>query len=343
MSEKTSAKKINVFVFFGENSFAVQEKVVFWKNEFTKKYGSNGLLMADGGDTQDAESFAALLKTVMRSASLFSGPKLTVIKNIEKLSPNVTEELVSYLPRVEQDHYVVLTAGKTEKRQELFKILSELEKKGVATMEEFKTPSGAQLARWVEKRFAQRGYSIEPEITQLFLAAQGQDMIRIASEIAKLCSYALDNKITKETVCAVVSGEADARVFDLSDAILAGNAKTAFRISHILISTQKSGVKQSLIGLLAYLTKEMRGLALLRSANDAGETARTQKLLGWSPGRIWIAKKKIQKQSFDRLVRIYDMLIRFEWNLKRSSLNPRGLFDALLYKIAKHTSSVQRK
>lgn len=342
MPKTSSEKKPHIFIFFGENTFAVEEKILFWRNEFVKKYGAHGLFIADGADIQDANSFAMRLKTAVRSASLFGGPKLSVIKNIEKIPANILEPLLSYIPQIDDKYFLVLTLGKTEKKQTLYKTLYEHEKNGNLVIEEFKTPRDSQLAQWVQKRFVQKGYTITSEIAMFFLQQLGEtgmntfevpDLIRISSEISKLCSSIHDKDITKDAINAITSGENAAKVFDLSDSILEGNTKNALTISHTLLSLQKGGVKQSLLGLLAYLTKEMRGLALLRGANTENDRKQAEKLLGWSPQRLWVVKKKIHSRSFDQLLALYKMLIHCEWNLKCSSLNPRGLFDVLLYRL----------
>ncbi len=343
MPKTEQGKKPHIFVFLGENSFAVEEKVLFWRNEFIKKYGSNGMFASDGADVQDANTFTVRIKAAIRSASLFGGPKLSVIKNIEKLPDNVIETLFSYIPQIDQGHFLVLTIGKNDKRKELFKTLQKYEKNGTLVIEEFKTPRDGQLAQWVQNRFDKKGYAITSEVTAYFLHYMGEtgsssfeapDILRITNEISKLCSSLSDKKITKDAVNAITSGERAGIIFDLSDAILAGNVKNALTISHTLVSQQKGAIKQSLLGLLGYLTKEMRGLAILRGALDGNNSEKYEKLLGWSPQRLWVAKKKIHPCSFDQLLSIYKMLIRTEWDLKRSSLNPQGLFDVLLYRLA---------
>lgn len=296
----------------------------------------------DGAGMQDANSFPAQLKNLMRSASLFGGSKLSVIKNIEKLPENVSEMLLSYIPVTAPSHFLVFTIGKIDKRKELFKTLQKYEKNGTLVIEEFKTPRDSQLAQWVQNRFAKKGYAIMPEVAAFFLDHLGQngshtfeapDMMRIASEISKLCSYLNEKEVTQDAIDTITSGEPSGKIFDLSDAILAGNLKNALSISHTLVSQQRGAIKQSLLGLLGYLTKEMRGLAILRGALETHNTDASEKLLDWSPQRVWIAKKKIHSRSFDQLLSIYKMLIYSEWDLKRSSLNPQALFDTLLYRL----------
>lgn len=336
MHNAPTEKKPHVFLFWGENSFGIDEKVAFWKKEFTKKHGLNGLWASDASDMPDPEAFTRTLRVALRSASLFGSSKLTIIKSSEKLPSTSVDLLLSLLPGIEQNHFIVLVFGKIEKKQEVFKKLAELGKKGTLMMEEFKIPTGARLVAWTEQKLKQHGAAVSGHIVDLFLATLGQcDMARIDSEITKLCSYAKDKKITKEDICAITSSETDVRIFDLSDAILKKNTLNALRLSDVLFYAQQGNAKQAILGGLAYLKSEIRGLALLSGALASGESAKAEKLLGWSPQRIWIAKKKMHSRSFEEFLSIYKKLIYCEWDLKRSSLNPRGIFDVLLWKTVK--------
>lgn len=89
------------------------------------------------------------------------------------------------------------------------------------------------LAAWVTKKVRARSRSISPQTTETLLNRVGTDMFTLAGELEKLCAYC-SGEITPQAIEEISTLTDEARTFDLSDAILAGNAAEAMRILDIL-------------------------------------------------------------------------------------------------------------
>lgn len=334
-------QKPHIFFFFGDDNFSIREKVVLWKQEFIRKHGNSTLWTLTDNDGVQNEMLAEKLRVALRSASLFASPQLTIIQNVKDFPKPIIDTLIESLPRVSPTHFIVLTDTSLGVRHPLYKIFKECEKAGHAESAEFTTPRGKTLNAWIEKRIIKKGYTISADALATLCGvfehnpssyADSPDLAGVDTEIQKLLSYVPTKHISKQSVEAIIAHTEKGRIFDLTDAILAGKTQEMFRIHESLQESHKQRGKQSLIGTVSYLTKEFRNLLLLRGLMEQKPQSDPAPILGWSPQRISFAKKKIRALSFQTLRRIYLDILKCEKELKSSSLNPDGICDVTLYK-----------
>jgi len=93
-------------------------------------------------------------------------------------------------------------------------------------------------------------------------------MNTLALEIDKICAYAGGEAITQQHLDAVLTVKTEARVFDLSKAILAGNAQRSMEILADLFY-----LREAPIAILATLIMSYADLYRARVAKDQGVPA----------------------------------------------------------------------
>ena len=120
-----------------------------------------------------------------------------------------------------------LTAGTVKRPSSLFKRLSAL-----VQAVNFETSTDDRLAAWLNAHFVHEGLDAEPGALRLMIDRCGHSMDVLASETNKLVCYARAHElrtVTQATVELVCSSTAEDDAFGLTNAMLAGDTKGAYR------------------------------------------------------------------------------------------------------------------
>lgn len=131
---------------------------------------------------------------------------------------------------------------------------------------EFAQQERSQLIRWLQRRFAARGHSIDPSAADHLMFTCGTLMNDLLPEVEKIAAYAKGEAITIGDINAVAEPILSARVFDMTDAITAGRFDDAMQILSDLLRMQAEP-----IAILAAVGKELRKLYTARMALDNGK------------------------------------------------------------------------
>lgn len=152
---------------------------------------------------------------------------------------------------------------KADNRAKLAKLVKE---KGHVV--DFARQNQGDLTDWIARRFRALGHDISTEDARYLIFLCGDLMTGLISEIGKVGAYAKDRRVTRRDIDAVATPQLDAVVFQLTDAIAAGNFDEAFSVLGDLLHMQEAPIK-----LLAILGKQLRQLYTARLAieNNRGK------------------------------------------------------------------------
>lgn len=340
--------KPHIFLFSGDDSFAVAEKVSLWKREFQKKYGIHSIHSLDLETSFDSEEQARhLFRQALVAQDLFSQTRLVFLKNafsrhVKKDTENLLDEI---LPLVPPSHFIVLTAERPDARTTFYKTLQKLKENGTAKIEEFLLPQGANLRSWIKARVEKLGGKIEPSALSSFIAhfespennyqkELPYTLWLINHEIEKLVAYARERSITSKDIDLLVPQKKDAHVFSLTDALLSKNTKRATILFSELLS--EGNHKTQALSVTALLTSQFRDLLRIKLLKSSG--ASEQQIaseLSWNPKRVWVVGKKVQMLSEETLKATYSRLLEIDCKLKSTSLNPGTLLQLLFQEMSK--------
>ncbi|MFG6373255.1 MAG: DNA polymerase III subunit delta [Oscillospiraceae bacterium] len=125
-----------------------------------------------------------------------------------------------------------------------------------------------QLVDWIVRRFKAAGKSVDSELAKYLIFLCGDLMQDLIPEIGKIAAYAKGARVTKSDVDAVAAPRLDAVVFQLSDAVGAGQYDKALGVLADLLHMQEPPQL-----IMAALGKYFRQLYAARVALEERRTA----------------------------------------------------------------------
>lgn len=138
--------------------------------------------------------------------------------------------------------------------------------KATGSVVQFQRQEQGDLVDWIRRRFKADGHDIDSEEARYLIFQCGDLMTGLISEIGKISAYAKNHRITRADIDAVATPQLDAVVFQMTDAISAGNFEKAAAVLGDLFHMQEVPIK-----LLAVLGRQLRQLYSARLALEAGK------------------------------------------------------------------------
>ena len=123
------------------------------------------------------------------------------------------------------------------------------------------------LIKWIVRRFAFYGKSVEMEAATRLIYLSGTQMKGLIPEIEKTAAYAAGEKVTVADVNAVANRIPEAGIFDLTDAMAERRFQHAAGILADLMAQRDSGVP----AILSMLSVQFRRLLLAQQAENSRE------------------------------------------------------------------------
>lgn len=153
---------------------------------------------------------------------------------------------------------------------------------------EFARQEQGDLVDWVRRRFRALDRDIDSEEAKYLIFLCGDLMNGLISEIGKIGAYAKHSRVTREDIDAVATPQLDAVVFQMTDAIAAGNFDRAAAVLGDLYHMQEPPIK-----LLAVLGRQLRQLYSARLAIEARKST-TYLMELWGMRSAYPAEKLMQ-------------------------------------------------
>ncbi len=229
----------NVYLFTGENAFALRVEKQRWVREFVTKHGLENALQVDGSSV----SLRSLLDEVS-SSPFISGKRLVVIAGVPKLSK---DEMQILLNSVHPDCILLFCDPAPDKRLGGLKYLLT-----VASLKEFKPLQGKALIDWMMRVSQEQGSALSPDAVDLLLGIVGEDQDMLSQELSKL-SVASGSVITQDQVRLLAVPSGDQEVFQLTTLLSRGDLPTTLRYARSLLRSGED--PYSLWNILLWLVR----------------------------------------------------------------------------------------
>ena len=123
----------------------------------------------------------------------------------------------------------------------------------------------SQLRDWMQQAADARGLNIEPRALTAIAQLRAGDLWAVENEFDKLAAYAGGRPVDERMVDDVVSSAQEARIWDLTDAVVAGNEPKALAALGALL---QDGQAPQL--LLFMLVRQYRQIAVVKDMRDRG-------------------------------------------------------------------------
>lgn len=201
------------------------------------------------------------LKELCETLPFFADRRLIVVENSGLFKGD--SGFADYLPNIADTTVLIIVESSVDKRSSLYKAIV---KEGYAC--EFTTPEPDMLMNFAVTRLGNNGKRISQNDLKYLIDSVGGDMYNVVTELDKVTDYVGDNQvITREDIDAICSMQIENRLFDLVDALVAGDRATATRIYFDLIA-----LREQPLGLLRIMIKQYIRLLTVRDEMDRGAT-----------------------------------------------------------------------
>ena len=176
------------------------------------------------------------------------------------------EKMAEYLASPSETTFFVFTESEIDKRSKLYKAV---QSKGYAA--EFAPQDENTLKRWAAGVLAREGKRITEGTVQLFLSKTGTDMENIQMELEKLICYCMDRDvITAEDVEAVCTVRIGNHIFDMINAIAAGDQRHALALYYDLLA-----LKEPPMRILFLIARQCNMLLQVKELKSKGFDSRS--------------------------------------------------------------------
>lgn len=190
----------------------------------------------------------------------FAERRLLLVEN-SGLFKSGGEKLAGYLEQLPPTTYMVFVESEVDKRQRLYKTV-----RNVGRAVEFSRQTEETISRWVVGILKREGKNITRQTMNLFLEKTGNDMNNIRSELEKLLCYTMGREvITSEDVEKICTAQTVNRIFDMVNAVAAGDQKKALDLYYDLLA-----LKEPPMRILFLLTRQFNQLLQARELSAHG-------------------------------------------------------------------------
>src|SRR5919201_3208774 len=258
--------------------------------------------------------------------SLFGGGRVVVVRDADALDQPARDALVALAADPSPTTAVVLRAGGTGRQPRFFK---ELQRHAATVVVARLRP--AERASWLRAEVRRLGRKADEATIAALLDTVGQDLRELAGAVAKLhVAVPPPAPLTAAHVAEFLSQTADRGVFELTDAVFAGNAATALGHLDSLL-----GQGEDVLGLLAMLARQLR--LLLRVSDHPGESAgQVAQLIGGGTRDWQVERARRQAPRFrpEDLRRGLDLIAQADADVRNGTLPNRLLIELVITRLS---------
>ncbi|TMC44831.1 MAG: DNA polymerase III subunit delta [Chloroflexi bacterium] len=129
-----------------------------------------------------------------------------------------------------------------------------------------------EVPRWISARARLHGVKLDAEAVSTLASAVGSDTERVEQEVQKLGAYANEGTVTAADVRTLVSGAIEADVFELTQAVIRKDARTAVATLERLLAD--GNAVQQILALLLWQFRVLLFASAMRSSADADRMAK---------------------------------------------------------------------
>ena len=291
-----------------------------------------GQLLPDGleelnENLMDNPSTDALIAAA-ETLPFLADKRLVVVREHPALSgkAEAEERLTDYLAHVPDNCVMVfLCRGKADARKKLYRAI---QKHGAVVT--FSPLSDAELNAWIIKAFSALGKRCAPQTASLLAFTVGNDTALLRAEMEKIAALCGEREdVADEDVRAVATRSIECTVFEMVDAVVAGQEGRAFSLLKDMLL---SGSDR--IGILAMLLRQYRLLQHVKIMQFEKKSAQEIKQrLGVAPFAAERCIRQAAAYSGKEIKQAVDICLDTEYRIKSGRLNQEGALEAAMLAI----------
>lgn len=209
-------------------------------------------------DVVEGKATATRILNACQTLPMMGAKRMVYVRDLAMMSADELAGLLPYLEAPSPSTVLFTVTAKLDKRLKFYAAAS---KRGF--VHELIAPK--RVDGWIRTEAERRGVVLAADAVNRLADALGSDLSRLALTIDQLALYAGGKPVTADDVDDLVTDARERSVFELTDAIGAGNAAAA--LAAVASLTDQ---RQSAIGVLAMLGRHLRQLELVHVARAEG-------------------------------------------------------------------------
>lgn len=248
-------------------------------------------------------------------------------------SANDCKEIKEFLKDVPDTCVLVFwydsLAVDTKKNDKFKSLITAFAKAG--SVAELNKRTEGDIARLIVASAKKRGCTIDSKNARYLISVVGSDLKTVFNETEKLCFYIGEGEIKKEHIDEIAVKSLQARVYDLSKFILAGNSDGAYGVLNALFAN-----KEEPVGILAVLSSCYIDMYRAKCAKSAGESESDIAKYFNYKGREFLisnAARNCRNISTESLRESIDTLSKTDEMLKSTSVDGKILLEETVAKL----------
>ncbi len=184
------------------------------------------------------------------------------------------------------------------------------------------------LKRWMIRRVAANEKVLSASAAEYLLSITDNNMLSLGNELSKICAYATDHEIRIQDIDAVTVRTIDAQIYELADAVLAGDAsKCMICADDLLEKFPDTMVLASVYNCFSRLYRvglgKERGLSAVEIA----------KQFNLKQGTVNKNLRILRSFSMEKIKKLITICVDADSELKRVSRDKRKSMDVFLLKL----------
>ncbi|MGZ4202763.1 MAG: DNA polymerase III subunit delta [Thermoleophilaceae bacterium] len=243
--------------------------------------------------TDDVASALAML-------TFAAGTRYLLVDSVQSWKAGDLEPLERTLADMPPDTVLVLIArGKPQQR------LQKAVEKAGGEVHSYDSPKPWEMPKWVVERAREEGLRLDSEAAKALVAGVGSGQQRLSREIEKLALAAHPaGTMSAEEIEELTASDGGRSVYDLADALVEGDARTALAIAEQLLERGEHGSK-----LMWSITRRLREVHFAAALVEQGVPE--SKVAGAIGGPPWAAKKvlarakKADREALERAICVF--------------------------------------
>ena len=254
--------------------------------------------------------------------------RLVVVREHPALTgrADADDKLIAYIPQVPESTVLVFIAqGKADARKKLYSAIKKIN--GIVT---FSALTDAELNVWVVKNFSGLGKTCSAQVAALLTFTVGNDTALLRTEIEKLAALTGErDAITEADVQAVATRSVECTVFELVDAVVAGQQGKAFGLLRDMLT---SGSDR--LGILAMLLRQFRLMQHIKIMQfEKLSTQDIKQRLGIAPFAAERCMRQASGYSGGQVKRAVRICLDAEYRVKSGQWNQEGALEKAMLEI----------
>lgn len=254
--------------------------------------------------------------------------RLVVVREHPALTgrADADDKLIAYIPQVPESTVLVFIAqGKADARKKLYSAIKKIN--GIVT---FSALTDGELNAWVVKNFSGLAKTCSAQVAALLTFTVGSDTALLRTEIEKLASLTGErDTITEADVQAVATRSVECTVFELVDAVVAGQQGKAFGLLRDMLT---SGSDR--LGILAMLLRQFRLMQHIKIMQfEKLSSQDIKQRLGIAPFAAERCMRQASGYSGGQVKRAVRICLDAEYRVKSGQWNQEGALEKAMLEI----------